>query len=98
MGGIVFIGDPVTAAGFRLAGVTSFAPEAADLAAMVEAEAPGATVLMMTPAAHAALPAALARALEQGKAPLLALVPDAQGRAPVPDMEDEVRRALGIEV
>ncbi|GGD43589.1 V-type ATP synthase subunit F [Sinisalibacter lacisalsi] len=95
---IVFIGDAVTAAGFRLAGVESFAPGPQELAAVVEAEAPGARVLMMTAAAHAALPDALARVLEAGPAPLLALVPDAQGQAGVPDMEAEVRRALGIEV
>jgi vacuolar-type H+-ATPase subunit F/Vma7 len=95
---IVFIGDEVTAAGFRLAGIESFAPDRQDLVAVVKAEAPTARVLMMAAAAHAALPDTLARALAAGPAPLLALVPDAQGHVGVPDMEAEVRRALGIEV
>ena len=95
---IVFIGDAVTAAGFRLAGVATEVPDPEALAGAVEAARGATRVLVMTAGAHAALPPALARALDAADTPLLALVPDAQGQVPVADMEAEVRRALGIEV
>ena len=95
---IIFIGDAVTAAGFRLAGIETRVPDPDTLAQSVDAARSECRVLVTTAATHAALPRALAQELEDGEAPLLALVPDVQGKMPVADMEAEVRRALGIEV
>jgi len=95
---VIFIGDAVTAAGFRLAGVPSFAPEPARLAAVVGEERKDCRILAMTAATLDALPGPLARELVEASAPLLAVLPDARDTAPVPDLEGEVRKALGIEV
>lgn len=95
---IVFIGDALTAAGFRLAGVESHAPEPEALTGTVERLRGEARVLAITAGAFEALPAGLRRALEAGDAPLLAVLPDVQGQAAPPDLEADVRRALGLEV
>lgn len=95
---MIFIGDAVTAAGFRLAGVPSFAPEPAGLAAVVGEERKDCRILAMTAATLDALPEPLARELVNASEPLLAILPDARDTMPVPDLEAEVRRALGIEV
>jgi vacuolar-type H+-ATPase subunit F/Vma7 len=95
---IIFIGDALTAAGFRLAGVETRVPASAALAGAVDTARGQCRVLVMTTALHATLPPPLARALELGDAPLLALVPDVQAQVPVADLEVEARRALGIEV
>lgn len=96
---VIFIGDAVTAAGYRLAGVDTRVPAAPEeLAETVEAARADCRVLITTAATFAALPPLLAQALERGETPLLALVPDVRGRMGVADMEAEVRRALGIEV
>lgn len=95
---VVFIGDTLTAVGFRLAGVPSFAPAPEDLAGRVDAERATCRVLMITAGAFAALPPKLAETLEAAQSPLLAILPDVQGRDAVPDIERAVRKALGIEV
>ena len=95
---IIFIGDAVTAAGFRLAGVDTRVPGPDGLVEAVDAARQECRVLVTTAAIHAALPSRLAQELEDGEAPLLALVPDVQGQVPVADMGADVRRALGIEV
>ncbi len=95
---MIFIGDEVTAAGFRLAGVPSFAPEPERLAAVVIEERKDCRILAMTAALLAALPQPLARELVGAREPLLAILPDARDTVPVPDLEAEVRKALGIEV
>ena len=95
---ILFIGDAVTAAGFRLAGVETRVPDPDALADTVEAARGETRVLVMTAETRAALPPRLGAALDASEAPLLALVPDVRGQVPVADMEAEVRRALGIEV
>lgn len=97
---LIFVGDRLTAAGFRLAGIASFAPEPDRLVERIEAERKRCKVLAVTAATYAALPDKLARALRQSDAPMLAVLPDMDGAtgARPPDMDEAVRRALGIEV
>ena len=94
---VVFIGDDITALGFRLAGVETHAPEPDALAARVAELRGTARMILMTPGAFATLPPRLAQELADSEQPLLAIVPDARGLVPVPDTEREVKRALGIE-
>lgn len=92
---IAFVGDALAAAGFRLAGVRTFAPAPGEEhAAFAQARAAAAAVFV-TPAVAAQLdPVELERALAAG-APLVAIVP---GGAPPPfDPAERVRRQLGIE-
>lgn len=95
---IIFIGDALTAAGYRLAGIETRTPDPDQLVTVVEVALEECRVLVMTAAYFEALPPHLAREMEAREMPLMSLVPDVQGRKDVPDMEAEVRRALGIEV
>jgi len=97
MGDVVFIGDEITALGFRLAGVEIHVPDPGEAPRLVAGLRDRAALIMMTPDSFATLPARLARALEDSEAPLLAIVADARGLLPVPDTERDVKRALGIE-
>ncbi len=95
---VVFIGDDITAIGFRLAGVHSIVPRSGELADVVARERSTCRVLVITAALFGSLPTKLGDDLKQAMSPLLAIVPDARRTAPVPDLERQVRRALGIEV
>lgn len=95
---IIFIGDEVTAAGFRLAGVTSYAPARDTLPTLLAEVAQTSAVIAMTAECAAWLPDRDLAALELADTPLLAIVPDARGAVAAPGMGAAVRRTLGIEV
>ena len=93
----VFIGDEVTAAGYRLAGarVRVCAPERAadELAAAMERAS-----LILIGASHAAqVPPKRLRAAIAGLSPVVLVVGSATGDARMPDVASDVRRELGVE-
>jgi len=93
----VFIGDEITAAGYRLAGarVRVCAPEDADgeLAAAMER-----ATLILIGAAHAAeVPDKRLRAAVAGLSPVVLVVGDVRGEHRMPDVGAEVRHELGVE-
>ena len=92
----VYIGDEVSAAGFRLAGVRVHVPavgeeEAAFRAAWSETD----LVLLSAEIAQRVSPETLRRALV-ARGPLVLVVPDARGRASPPDPAAGLRRQLGL--
>lgn len=94
----VFIGDEVTAAGFRLAGLDTRAPareEAGRALARAREEGPP-LILLTAEYAEQVTDSALHAALVAGR-PLLLLVPDAAGRVPVPDLLARIRARVGLE-
>jgi len=93
----VFIGDDITALGFRLAGVETHTPDPDEVAALVGGLRETTQVIVMTPEMFAALPPRLAQELSDSEAPLLSIVADARATRPVPDIERDVKRVLGIE-
>jgi vacuolar-type H+-ATPase subunit F/Vma7 len=95
---IYYIGDEVTAAGYRLAGAETRVPSAADVAEVFQrAVRDGASMILLSAESAAALdPEELSAAL-LGEQPLVAIVSDVYGRHPTPDIAREVRLALGIE-
>lgn len=97
MPGVAFIGDELTATGFRLAGADVFivAPEDA-VTAFAEARDRAALVLL-APAHARALPVAELDAALMASRPLVVVVDDVLGRELPPDIEDLMRRALGVE-
>lgn len=98
MGPIVFIGDEVTAAGMRLAGVECAPPgRRTILEALTEARRSAAIVFITAECARDVPAAQLAAALI-AEVPLLAVIPDINGRAVPPDLTKEMMAALGIEV
>ena len=98
MARIVYIGDEVTAAGFRLAGVATRVTEPGDAADVLRQALGGDSecVLFSGPLAESVPPALLLQALEALEPPF-AVVPDVRGVGAPPDLLREVRNALGIE-
>lgn len=98
MARVWYIGDEATAAGYRLAGAEVRVAAEAEvgevfrLAKSAEAE----LILLSAQSAGALPPDELDEGLT-GTRPLVAIVPDAYGRHPAPDMARTVRLALGIE-
>ena len=95
---VYYIGDEVTAAGYRLAGAEARVPvpsEAGDV--FRRACSDGADVILLSAAlAPEVDPGELSAALI-AEAPLVAIVADVFGRCPPPDVARDVRLALGIE-
>ena len=94
---VIYIGDELTAAGFRLAGARILLPAAGEEAAsLAQAQTDAQLILLSADVAariqRAALDAALA-----ALAPLTLVVPDLLGRQPVPDRTQRLRRRMGME-
>jgi vacuolar-type H+-ATPase subunit F/Vma7 len=97
MGTAIFIGDELSAAGFRLTGIETVVPEP-DAAAGVlqEARTRAALVIMTADLARQVPPADLEAAM-LAEAPTVTIIPDVLFRAAVPDLTRRLRSALGIE-
>ena len=97
MGAIVFIGDELTATGMRLAGVEPVLQGRRTAAeALAEARQSAALVLITAEFARTVPAAELAAALI-AEVPVLAIIPDVNGRTAPPDLTRELMAALGIE-
>jgi len=97
MSGVAFIGDELTGTGYRLAGATVFIvpPEGA---AEALADAQGrSSVVLLAPAHARAIPAAALEAALAATRPLTLVVDDVLQREAPPDLEQLMRRALGVE-
>ncbi len=98
MGQVIFIGDEVTAAGFRLAGVACHSPEREDLPALLTEVRDDCELMMITAQYAAWLGADTVRAMALWTRPLVAILPDIRNLQAPPNLESTVRRVLGIEV
>ena len=97
MHGTIFIGDELSAAGFRLTGIETVVPEPdAAGAALDDARARARLVILTADLAQHIPPAALESALLD-ETPTLAIIPDMLLRTPLPDLARRLRSALGIE-
>jgi len=95
----IFLGDELSAAGYRLAGVDARVPSPGDEAACLEEalkEAEARVVLLATRCAKAIPPAALEAALAL-LSPLVIVVPDWDGTQLATEPANKVRRVLGLE-
>ena len=95
--GVAYLGDPVSAAGFRLAGARTWTPEAgAESAALARARARAGVVLLSAEVADR-LPRDELEAALAALRPLVAIVPDAAGTVSPLDPAERVRAQLGLE-
>lgn len=92
----VFIGDEITSAGFRLAGVRVFVPEDDTLLDVFKSSLEFAELLLITAEYSARIPGGLLQEAMLRADSLIAIVPDAAGRIAAADISDEVDRVLGI--
>ena len=94
---VIYIGDELTAAGFRLAGAQILLPAAGEeVACLVQAQRDGQLILVSADVA-ARLPRAALDAALAALAPLTLVVPDLLGRQPLPDRAQRLRRRMGME-
>lgn len=99
MARVLYLGDEVTAAGLRLAGVETrvVAPGNAVTEALREMLEDDCDFVLLSAALVPCIPAPrLQDALRCGS-PLLAVVPDVRSEERLPDLAAEVRDALGLE-
>lgn len=92
-----YLGDEVSAAGYRLAGARTQTPRAGEEAqalAVARAEAP---LVLVSAAVAAAIDAPVLRAALLALAPPVLVVPDRTGEVPLPDLAARLRRQLGLE-
>jgi vacuolar-type H+-ATPase subunit F/Vma7 len=98
MARIVYLGDEVTAAGFRLAGIeTRVADAGAAADALRQALEGEVDCVLLSGALTGAVPPALLERARQAVEPLFAVVPDVRGRDAPEDIGRAVRNALGID-
>ena len=97
MSGVVFIGDELTATGFRLAGieVAAHSPGAAR-DAFVQARKHADLVLLTADYARHIPAGELDDAL-LSEAPIVAIIPDILNQTPPPNLAGRLRSVLGIE-
>jgi vacuolar-type H+-ATPase subunit F/Vma7 len=93
---LAYVGDAVTAAGFRLAGARVFSPApGAEAAALAQARGAADVVLLSAQVAEA-LPRGELEAAQAALQPLLAIVPKGGTISPA-DPAERVRAQLGLE-
>lgn len=93
----IFLGDEVSAAGYRLAGARVRTPRPGEEAAALALARGEAPLVLLSAAVAARLAAAELGAAQAALAPLVLVVPDPQGMQPLPDLAARLRSQLGLE-
>lgn len=97
MAAIVFIGDELTATGFRLTGIETMTPAPGAVPhSLAEARRRAGLIILTAELARQVPPAELEAAL-LSETPVVAIIPDILSRAAAPDLVARIRSALGIE-
>jgi vacuolar-type H+-ATPase subunit F/Vma7 len=93
----IYLGDAVSAVGWRLAGAQVHLPAPGEEAVALEtARAHGALVLLSA-AVAAAIDETTLRKAQSALSPLVLVVPDMQGHVPLPDLALRWHAQLGLE-
>ena len=93
----VYLGDEVSAAGYRLAGAVVRSPRAGEAAAALGWACARSPLVLLSAAVAAGIGEGVMRAALSALAPLVLIVPDLQGEAPLPDLAARLRGQLGLE-
>jgi len=93
----IFIGDELSAAGYRLTGIETQVPNADAAAEALRAARKDAALVIMTAELARRVPAREIEAAFTAEVPTFAIVPDVRMGAPLPDLAKRLRRILGIE-
>ncbi len=97
MGTAIFIGDELSASGFRLTGIGTLVPKSDAVGAAFEAARSRCSLVIITADIAQHIPAAQLEAAMLAEEPTIAIIPDVLFSAPVPDLIGKLRSALGIE-
>ena len=93
----IYLGDEVSAAGYRLAGAVVRTPGAGEEAAALRWACAQGPLVLVSAAVAAGIDDAVMRERLSALAPLVLIVPDAQGVVPLPDLAARLRGQLGLE-
>ena len=93
----VFIGDRLSAAGFRLAGARPLVTQPADVTRVFRTALTEGGPVLITASCAAHLPQELLDQAVQAASPPVCVVPDFTGEAEPRDLSKRVREALGVE-
>ena len=96
MGAAVFIGDELTATGFRLTGVETLTPEPGDVAAAFADCRRRADLVIVTAERARHIPQDQLGAALVADAPIVAVIPDVLARVGPPSLARRVKSLLGI--
>lgn len=97
MGAAIFIGDELSASGFRLAGIEAVVPKPDAIGpAFADARARGSLIIVTAELARR-LPPPLLEAAMLAETPALAIIPDVTFRTVPADLTRRLRSVLGIE-
>jgi vacuolar-type H+-ATPase subunit F/Vma7 len=97
MSAVVYLGDEVSAAGYRLAGAQVRTPPAGEEAAALAWACSQAPLVLVSAAVAAGIGEAPLRQALSALAPLVLIVPDLHGAVPLPDLAARLRGQLGLE-
>ena len=97
MGAPVYLGDEVSAAGWRLAGAAVRTPRRGEEAAALAWACTQAPLVLVSAAVAAGIAAPLLRTALLALSPLVLVVPDREGRVPLPDLAARLREQLGLQ-
>ena len=93
----IYLGDEVSAAGYRLAGAQVRTPLVGEETAALAWAREQAPLVLLSAAVAAGVDAAAQRAALSALKPLVLIVPDLIGGVPVPDLAGRLRAQLGME-
>ena len=93
----IYLGDEVTAAGYRLAGVLVRVPAPGEAGAAFDEARAHAPLVLVSAAVAAHIDAAQLRSALMALQPLVVIVPDSRGEVPRPDLAARLRGQLGME-
>ncbi|MGL6108982.1 MAG: hypothetical protein ACRC2B_02670 [Rubrivivax sp.] len=92
-----YLGDAVSAAGYRLAGAIVRTPRAGEEAHALAWACAQAPLVMLSSAVAAHIGEGVLRAALSAPTPLVLIVPDLHGEVPLPDLAARLRAQLGLE-
>lgn len=97
MTALVFIGDDISAMGYRLAGAEVFSPSPSDMLTTFVSACSQASVVMITAEAARHIPPTRLNAAQTKADPLVVVIDDIRGRVSAPDLEHHVNTILGLD-
>jgi vacuolar-type H+-ATPase subunit F/Vma7 len=92
----VYIGDAVSAAGYRLAGLRVHVPNTGELLAEIEEATNDAPLVLLGADVAAQLPVAALDRLLSAVTPAVVVVPDVRAQVDLPDLATRLRQQLGV--
>jgi vacuolar-type H+-ATPase subunit F/Vma7 len=93
----IYLGDEVSAAGYRLGGALVRSPGTGDATAMLAWARDRAPLVLLSAAVAVDIDEAVLRPALSALAPLVLIVPDLHGEVPLPDLGARLRALLGLE-